>query len=319
VADADTAPAAPATTEPDSSAAGSSKHYQDIIDKLRGRVDLTGKTLGALGTTAATAVGLKKIGDLFPIRDETHYYVWLIVALLGFVAAAAAVLYLATRLSGVGRPVFMRTDVGDMVRRGDIDEAERDGVESVFRRWAHLNGVRSLQAYEAQASRLKRTARWSGDAAERERRKALAADVESDIKNAFGLAALRVVRSRTTDAVAGTGAKVAYAAFIAGVVAFALGTDYLSSERSDRVAIGKACGEARAAGAVGAELPKWCAKPGGAASTPANADAAQQQVAVATTLMSSLKACEDAAATGPLPATACDPIRVALSAAVQKP
>lgn len=307
-------------TPPTSPAAGAGARYQEIIDKLRGRVDVTGKALGALGTTAATAVGLAKIGDLFPIDNELCNRVWLGAALAGFFTAAISVLYLATRLSGVSRPVFMRTDVDDMERTGDVEPDEKAGVRSIFERWAHLNGVNSLAAYEAQGVRIRRSARWTSDDAERKRREDLASEIESDIRSAFGLAALRIVRHRTAHAVTGKGAWAAYVCFVLGVIAFALGTDYVSSERTERVAIAKSCGEARKAGATGAELPPVCSddgRPKAAKPAAQKPSAAQQRRALAPGLVTSLRDCEAAVAAGPLTADACEPIRAAAASSLK--
>ncbi len=299
-------------------AAGAASRYQQTIDKVRARSDVTGKTLGALGTTAATAVGLAKLGDLFPIQHKWQHYAWLLIALAGFAVAAAAVLYVAVRLSSVARPVFMRTDLQDMKDTGDLDDGELKAVKSVFKRWANADGAESLAAYEARAARLRRIATWTSDETECKRRKTLADEIESNIRSAFGIAALRVVRQRTTDALTGKRVRGAYVAFVLGIIGFALGSDYLVSQRSDSVAIAKSCGEARKAGATGPELPEVCTDPDEPKKElPQDPSAEQQRLELVRNLLKTLRDCETAAAEGPLAPDVCRPIRLAVQSGLE--
>lgn len=301
-----------------STAASFDSRYRELIDKLRGRVDATGKTLGGLGTTAATAVGLAKIGDLFPVENETGQIVWFAAAIAGFLAVGISVLYVAGRLTRVARPVVMRTDIDDMERTGELEPGERPAVDAVFSRWAQLNGVESLAAYELQSVRIRRSSRWTSDKDERARREQLADEIDSDIRAAFGLAALRVTRSRAAEAVTGRGARNAYLAFVLGVVLFALGTDYVSSERTERVAIAKSCADARKAGAKGGELPSVCERPDKEKDKAEQKPSArQQQTALAAKLVEALRECESAVKSGPLTDDACLPTREAVRRALR--
>jgi hypothetical protein len=214
--------------------------------------------------------------------------------------------------------VFMRTDVDDMVDVGDITSDERPEVEAVFRRWAHFNGVESLPVYEAQGARIRRTAEWSADQDEKKRRLALADSIDDDIRNAFGIAALHVVRSRTTNAVTGLGAWVAYSLILLGIVGFALGTDYVSSERTERVTIAKNCADATTAGVKA--LPPFCSSGGQAKASEEPAaekkttkTEGQQRAELANSLVETLAACEAAVApAGPLPEGSCAPLQAAV-------
>lgn len=55
-----------ATDAPNHSGPRTASNYRDIADALRSRVDLFGKTLAGLATVGTGAVGLAKLGDLFP-------------------------------------------------------------------------------------------------------------------------------------------------------------------------------------------------------------------------------------------------------------
>src|SRR5690606_38343149 len=67
-------------------------------------------------------------------------------------------------------------------------------------------------------------------------------------------ARLAVVRRRATDAVSGGAARVSYLVVAVGLVAFALFADVASSDRTDAIAVAKACAEAREAKALEADL-----------------------------------------------------------------
>ena len=117
------------TTEERTPAGGrTATEFRDIADGLRNRVDLFGKTLAAIATLGTTAVGLSKIGDLFP-AEGNEYWVW--AACLGLASAAMAAIWVAVRLMRVARPVFMRVDLDG---NEELDPSEREAVRPVSMR-----------------------------------------------------------------------------------------------------------------------------------------------------------------------------------------
>lgn len=230
---------------------------RDFIDRMRGRVDVTGKLLGAIGTTAATTFGIAKLGDVLPAPAGDAWIAVLAIAAL--LAAIAGVLLVATRLSGVSRPLLMRTDLDAMRADGELSAREERLVGPLYERTARLNGTRTLSAYAWRAGSFRRVAERTGDPAERARREALAAGVESDVELTFGRAALIVIRDRSARAVTGVGAWVAYLLVAGGLIGFTVAADGLVAARDqparpDLVGIARRCGEARRAGATAGEL-----------------------------------------------------------------
>src|SRR3954447_23859947 len=69
-----------------------SKHFAELTEGTRKRADLTAKALGALGTTAVSAIGIAKFADIFPLPP---WRPWVVVAciglLLGFCALVVVV------------------------------------------------------------------------------------------------------------------------------------------------------------------------------------------------------------------------------------
>jgi hypothetical protein len=143
----------------------------------------------------------------------------------------------------------MRADSEAMKAQGDVDEKERQEIQLVYKEMADLNVVPSLRACEARAYRRFRVAARTADKAKRKKLEGEAAQIIAEIQETYARAALRIVRRRTSNAVRGMGSVLAYFLLVAGVLGFALGTDYVSSERSERVTIAKSCADAREAGA----------------------------------------------------------------------
>ena len=81
-----------------------------MIEKLRARADTTAKTFGALATTAVTAIGFAKLGDIYPLEDGLVWPLW--VALIGFLLMILSVAFLhCARLWGVAQPIMTRADL----------------------------------------------------------------------------------------------------------------------------------------------------------------------------------------------------------------
>lgn len=283
------------------------ERWREAAEKLRGRVDLTAKAVGGIGTTAATAIGISKIGDLFPLTPGARSWLAFFVAIAGFVALSLAIAIVTYRLWSVNQPIFMRTDPDAMKDQGDVDERERDAIRVVYEETADLNRAESLRSYEARAHRLRRVAERTRDDDERARVDAKADQIAADIQATFARAALRVIRRRTTNAVRGAGSVFAYLLFVAGLLSFAVGTDYIASERTDQVTIAKSCEDARNVGADSATLPAICGADA-RAEQPEPTSAAQQRANAAAALNEPLRRCLALVAAGRLPSGSCDPI-----------
>lgn len=291
--------------------------YRDIADALRSRVDLFGKTLAAVATLGTTAVGLSEIGDLFPTEGNGE---WAVLACAGLALAALAAIGIAVRLMCVGRPIFMRADVDG---NEDLDEDERKAVRPVFEAAAERFGYTSLIGLQERERSLRNAASRTTDKDERARRTALADDVKAEIEQALARGQVVAIRQRSTAAVSGWGAWRLYLAVVAGLIAFALGTDFVSSEREDPIADAKACGEARTAEATAGELGRTndicdgeALAPEEEPAPPSTAEArAQVTAAVAVALAACTALVEDAGGTesGPLDDEDCDPVREAVA------
>ena len=298
-----------ATPSKEPAAADPVAAYRETGERIRARVDRNAKLLGSLGTIAVTAVGLAKISDLFPLSSTTAARIWFGLAVFGFVLAVAAVLYVATRLSKVGEPIVMRSDLDEVSAENKLSRKERERVASSFERTANLNRVDSLAAYEAAQHRLRRIARRTDDPAAKAELEADAAAIATDLSVTFAGAWVDLLRRRAARAVRGAGAWVAYAGFVAGFLLFALGTDYVQrrsrrSSGADREVRQSAQGGCGCHAAV--DLLRACA--GGGAPAP---KAPEVRATIASSLLKALQACTEAVAAGTLPASACDGLRTA--------
>ena len=260
---------------------------REVADGLRKRTDLFGKTLAAVATLGTTAVGLVKIGDLFP-TDGNGW--WAAVACLALAIAALAAIAVAVRLMNVSRPIFMRADL-ESIPDNELSFDEKTEVQPLFDEAAKRFGYSSLVGLEERERGLRSAALRATDKDERARRQALADEVKAEIEQALARGQVVVVRLRSTGAVSGFWAWPLYFAVIVGLIGFAVGTDKVSSERKTEVhkaatAQAKACGDARTAGAVSDELSRT-----GACAIPQNAGLKPLTIAQA-------KACGDARTAG---------------------
>jgi hypothetical protein len=288
-----------------------------VADQLRARVDLFGKTLAAVATLGTTAVGLSKIGDLFP---ATGNLLWVFLACAALAVAALAAIWVAVELMRVGRPVFMRADLES---NEELDADEKKAVRPVFEAAAKRFGYTSLLGLQEREQSLRSAATRVSDENERTRWTGLADDVKAEIDQAMARAQVVVIRRRATEAVSAPIAWGRYAAVIVGLVLFAVGTDKVSSDRTDHVAEAKACGEARKAGATAAELgrakPACDSEAAQVDEAPPPPSAAEARARVTSKLAAALDACtelvekEGVAESGPLKTEECDPVREAVS------
>jgi hypothetical protein len=240
--------------------------YRNIADNLRNRVDLFGKTLAAVATLGTTAVGLNRIGDLFPAEGNEG---WVWGACIGLLVAGLAAIGVAIRLMLVGRPVIMQPD---LERNPELDSREQKSVKPIFDAAAKRFGYESLIGLAERERSLRKAASRTTDPEERARRTDLADEVKTEIEQALASAQVAIVRRRSTKAVHAFVPWCLYFAAGVGLIVFAVGTDKIASDRKDPIAGAKACGEARKAGATAKELEDTDCE--GTASTPADASPA---------------------------------------------
>lgn len=304
-------------TTPPPSGGRTTTEYRDIADALRNRVDLFGKTLAAIATLGTTAVGLNKIGDLFPAGENGY---WVALGCLALIAAALAAIGVAVRLMRVARPAFIQPDLS---QSPDLDGEEVKEIEPLFEASAKRFGYSSLTGLQERERSLRTAAAHAADPDERVRRTALADEVKAEIENAVARAQVVTVRRRAANAVNGWSWAL-YVIVLVGLTGFALCADKVSSDRTDLIAEAKACGEARKATATADELSRTngicesAAEPEDPTPTPPTAAEARAQVAAklveTAALCASLEADGDDAATRPLTPADCKPVRDAAAA-----
>lgn len=225
---------------------------RDTIEKLRARADTTAKTFGTLATTAVTAIGFAKLGDIFPREEGLNWPLW--GALIGFFLMVASVAFFTARLWGVTQPIVACSDPNLM---SDLRRNEPKIVEKVYNDAAVLRLARTLRDYEARAWRFTRIAdrRPSTEASPLRER---AAAIRDDVNSATSRAAVLVVRRRAGRVVKSFLSAVFFLAFAAGTVAFAVSSDRMESARASEIAVAKSCAEARTAKAREDQLPQIC-------------------------------------------------------------
>lgn len=284
---------------------------RELADKLRGRVDLSGRLLGVLGTTAAAAVGINRLDGLDALSGLT---VAGVVALAGIVLAVVGVLVVATRLTKVSRPLLLRADLVAMTREGEVDSAECDLIRPLYERARRDAGARSLVALDLRQATLRRLARRATDAEQRMRFAGMANDIQDDLNLVFGRALVIVVRRRAVRAVNGLWSCVAYGLVIGGLLAFSLGADKVTSTQPTAVAANstataqaaRACADARSAGATPRELRPGCSTESPPPAPPSD----DQRATTAVALLDALtKACESGGPSAATVATICGPLR----------
>jgi hypothetical protein len=295
----------------------SATEFRDIADALRNRLDLFGKTLAAVATLGTTAVGLSKVGDLFPATGNGW---WVVGACLGLAIAAGAAIWVAVRLMLVGKPIFLTADLDT---NAELDPDERDAVRPVFAAAAARFGYTSLIGLQERERSLRNAASRTIDPGERARRSALADEAKTEIEQALARGQVVAIRRRATQAVGAPLTWFLYAAVIGGLIMFALGSDKVSSNRKDLVPAAKACGDARKAGATAAELGRAkdvCDSAAQAPETPPQPPSASVARAQLTAkLVATLEACTafvevaGDAKSGPLKDADCNPVRTAMS------
>jgi hypothetical protein len=248
--------AAPAATPATAASGGSSdqvQRFRDAVEEIRQRTERTAKGIGGLGTAAVSAVGIAKFADLFPWPPGQ--WLWAAILIVSFFAMIFMVGVFSYRLWGVSQPLVTKSDPDQM----EVSDDEKDEINKVYDETAHLAWVPTLRALEARAHRLDRVSgRLEGSAdptkaAISARLKKQCGDATNDVRSAQARAALVVVRRRSTYAVRGPGAVIAYAVFAVAVFGFGVAANRLDSERDQRTQVVKDC--AAAAKALQAASP----------------------------------------------------------------
>jgi hypothetical protein len=247
-----------------------------------------------------------------------------VLACVALIVAALAAIGVAVRLMRVARPVFMSADLAPRKSGGDpedLDDREREAVRPVYVQAAHRFGFNSLAGLEQRERALRRAASRTTSADERTRRTALADEAKAEIEQALARGQVVVVRRRASQAISDLGAFALYFFVLAGLIAFALSADKVASDRSDTIAIAKACAEARKAGATPNELSSTkCdssgAGGGGDDGTPSEATARADVVAKLADALSTCAALVNNPSdenSGPLQEAACQPVKQAIT------
>lgn len=221
---------------------------------MRQSSDLAAKVVAGVGTTLLTAIGVAKFSDVWPYPPGSWPAVLLLIA--GFAGMGFAVITFAIRIWKLHEPIALRSDTSLITGVPELND-----VMSLFDEVATMNGVSSLLAYEARAHRLERIAKWlpSTDAP----RVIEEADlIQTEVLATLARARVRILRSRIAEALRGRDAIKLYITFGVAVLAFGLAADWLQSERTDKVAVAKACADARAVSTVVEDkIPPICGKP----------------------------------------------------------
>jgi hypothetical protein len=261
-------------------------------------------------------VGLSKIGDLLPAEGNVG---WVVAACVGLAAAALAAIGVAVRLMLVGRPIFMQVDLDS---NDDLDRGERKVVRPAFAAAAARFGYTSLIGLQERERSLRKAASRTSNTEERVRRMALADEVKAEIEQALARGQVIAIRRRATRAVSDAGAWILYTVVLGGLVIFAVGTDKVSSDRTDPLTNAKACGEARKAVATEGELGRTNSVCDGEAqqdAKPKQPSKAEARAQITAKLAAALEACTALvqspadAESGPLEDQDCDPAREAVS------
>jgi hypothetical protein len=240
------------------------KRWNRASEDTRSRAEISAKALGGLGTAALSAVGIAKFGDLFPLpAGDMGFPIWAAVVAvpIAFFVMAYVIVHFSLRLGRATEPIFMRANPAEIE---GLNKEEKERVEAVYALVAGLHGYESLQEYEQAAITREIEARETSPA-ERDVPLKEAETIRADVDEAQQRALLNVTRMRTKDSVKGTVSKLLYVTFAVALVVFAIGADYLDSERSARVAAAKACADAADAIRRGAPrsvrlLPPICGK-----------------------------------------------------------
>jgi hypothetical protein len=253
--------------------AAQAKQYLEASDTLRARTDLAAKALGGLGTAAVSAIGIAKVGDIFPWPPGEK--VSLVFLLVGFGLMVLAIVALTLRFWTANRPLLPTSDPVRMrdktppkkrdrnTTASEIDDDEKNIMCAVYdEEVAHaafsLGNHETLKHYEERADSLERETqtRWGQAGLDAKRRQV--ARMRAEIDKAQQRAKLVVVRRRLNKTLNSWMAALWAFLFVAGLVGFGMSADHLEAQRSGRIATDKSCAEAVKAGVRPEALPPIC-------------------------------------------------------------
>jgi hypothetical protein len=250
--------------------AAQAKRFSEAADTLRGRTDLAAKGLGGLGTAALTAIGIAKVGDIFPFPPRQEG--WVVALWIAFLAMVVAIVALTLRFWTANRPLLPTSDPAEMQKNterrkkeneSEIDKAEMKMMCAIYdEEVAHaafsLGDHETLKHYEKRADDLERETqtRWGQVGLEAKRRQV--ARMRAEIDKAQQRAKLVVVRRRLNHTLTRPIAALWAALFVVGLVGFGMSADRLESQRSGAIATDKSCAEAVKAGVRPEKLPPIC-------------------------------------------------------------
>ena len=315
------------TTDPEPGVPRSTVDFDALANKLRSRVDLFGKSLVGLATLGTGAVGLKTVSDLAPRGPGST--IAALLAIAGLALAAWSAIVVAGQLMKVNQPVVMEVDLASFPDEEGFSVADAKAkvdVERIYTSTAQRYGYSTLLGLSERERQLRRASDRAGSDAEKARRVALADAVRTDVDEALARARWAVVRRRASDAAGGRDARTAYFGVAVGLLAFGFLSDIATANQDDNIAVAKACGEARDAGALAHDFQDTtCAKRKKAESADSSGDASESatpavatpeaaRTAMAKQLLAALEACNELVQpAGPLTPADCELVRVSLA------
>ena len=212
------------------------KAFSTDADELRASTDRAAKALGALATAGLTAVGIAKVGAVYPWPSEGGSWLCVILLFGGFAVMAGSIVTFVIRLWKANRPLALTTNIAKDTEAGVIGGDEPDEISRIYtdaREHAPFTeGVKSLEAYELRADGWERDALYTPDSPISKRRLAHVARMRAEIAKAEQRAKLVVIRRRMNRALADWGAIGLAIAFVVGLLTFAVAADRLESERT---------------------------------------------------------------------------------------
>jgi hypothetical protein len=242
------------------------KQSKDALASLRTNADVTSKVLAGIGTTAATALGVTKIADVFPQPPGWGLVVVasFVIMIMGLVAALAAVLWLASRLWKVSDTLPSSSDPLEMKQLAGLEQDEERIVRRVYDEKAASEGVPTLLAYEARGLRFERVASKmdADDEALSQGAQAMldrALIIEADVAATQARATYLVGRKRAAKAFTDKYALGIGALFVSGLIMASFTDSYLAARtttQTARVTLAKNCADATTAAHTAMILPK---------------------------------------------------------------
>jgi hypothetical protein len=229
------------------------ERFRDSSDGIRQRADLTAKALGGVGTTVLAAIGIVKLGDLWPFPSGGAIWAFFLMP-FSFLVMALVLGFFTFRLWRLNQPIVLYADVELM---DDLRGGEKRRVKEIYDREARLNRASSLAAYVARSYQLERIADRSDDATAKRLREA-AAGIANDVLATEAKAQLVVIRERASRAVGDIGALLGYSAFVLAVLVFAVSAAELAYVHAGQISNAKSCADAQKAGA--SQLPNICSE-----------------------------------------------------------